>query len=497
MLPRRKRDIPRIGKWRLRVLDSSTQHDHRPEGREQHRETGPGDADIPTANAGCGLTVELAGRALEVRHDGLPSDARRLALDCLTDWLGCAIAGTREPASRIVTDCMLDEGGAPQASLVGQGIKASMPQAALVNGTASHVLDYDDVNLALPGHASVAIVPGLLALAEHRKAPISDFIAAFVAGYETTCRIGKLVSPAHYASGFHATATIGSLGAAMACAHLLSLPLEQSCFALGLAATQAAGLKAMFGSMAKPLHAGMAAQAGLRSALLAQKGFVSRGDALECFQGFAHAHGDDFHPDRALAEPDGGYYILANLFKFHASCFSTHSAIEAMTRLRREHRLTPGSISGIRILAGAECTICNIQSPSTPLETKFSLKTAAALALLGRDTSRLETWDEAAKEDVQAIARNIRVELQPGMGLSKSTVFVAAADGRSLEQTIDCNIPAGDKAAQSRRVADKFSAIAAPVIGARQCGDILRRIASNTHDWTMPDLMRHCGPARR
>src|SRR6185437_14670616 len=150
----------------------------------------------------------------------------------------------------------------------------------------------------------------------------------FVAGYETICRVGVAVAPGHYALGFHATATAGSFGAAAACARLLELDPARTAMALGIAATQAAGLKSMFGTMCKPLHAGKAAENGLLAARLAARGFTSRADAIECAQGFAATHGPDFHAQAALADPPGGYYLRGNLFKYHAACYLAHAPIE-------------------------------------------------------------------------------------------------------------------------------------------------------------------------
>ncbi|HYG43502.1 MAG TPA: MmgE/PrpD family protein, partial [Bordetella sp.] len=349
------------------------------------------------------LTRFLVERALDTRHDALPADVRRVARDCLVDWLGCAFAALAEPVSEIIADTAREEGGNAQATVLGRPWRGTLAQAALVNGTTSHALDYDDVNLSVPGHLSVAILPGLLALAEHRACPAADVIAAFVAGYEFACAVGTLVEPAHYANGFHATGTIGCLGAALASAHLLKLSVLQACHAVGIAATQAAGLKAMFGSMAKPLHAGLAAQAGLRAALLAKKGFVSRPDILECRQGFAHVHGADFHLERAVSVPDSGFHILNNLFKFHAACYSTHSTIEAIASLRHVHGIDPDTVTRIDVVAGEGCSICNIQAPATALEAKFSLRATAAFAMLGIDTGSLQAWDRISDPSVKAM----------------------------------------------------------------------------------------------
>jgi len=444
------------------------------------------------ANAGAGLTRKLVGQALELRFDELPASVRRVASDCLVDWLACTYAGLAEPVSGILTEAARDEGGHPRATLVGRGMKGSVLQAALVNGTASHALDYDDVNLAVPGHLSVALLPGLLALSEDRGASGEDFLAAFVAGYETACRIGKLLEPAHYANGFHATATVGSLGAAIACAHLLKLTPEQACHALGIAATQAAGLKVMFGSMAKPLHAGLASQGGLRAALLARKGLTSRMDVLECVQGFAQVHGADFHVEDAVAQPEGGYHLLANLFKFHAACYSTHSTIEAVAALRKEHGIALPAVAGIQVVAGEGCSICNIQSPVTALEAKFSLRAVAAFALLDIDTSALESWARVTDSEVAAALERVRVELVPGMGLSESEVTVRLRDGTELRRVEDAGIPMRDKAAQSARVSAKFKAIAGPILGESRCVRLLALLDGVARQPDLRPLLAAC-----
>ncbi|MFL6693444.1 MAG: MmgE/PrpD family protein [Ramlibacter sp.] len=420
-----------------------------------------------------GLTSHLVDKVLPLRCADLPADVRRVARDCLVDWLACTYAGLSQPASTLALEVAVEEGGHPRSTFIGHATRGGVLQAALVNGTASHALDYDDVNLAVPGHMSVAIIPALLALAEERGSTGAQFIGAFVAGYETACRIGKLVEPAHYANGFHATATIGSIGAAVACSHLLQLSSVQACHAVGIAATQAAGLKSMFGTMTKPLHAGLAAQAGARAALLARKGFTSRTDALECSQGFAAVHGTDFHIADALAEPKGGYHLLANLFKFHAACYSTHSTIDALKSLRQEHSLQPGAVASVRVVAGEGCVICNVQAPSTALEAKFSLRVAAAFALLDIDTSGLDEWSRATEPDVIAMRDRVTVDLVPGMTLSDSEVILKLRDGSELRRWHDSGIPMADKAAQSERVQEKFKALATPVIGSRRSAEVL------------------------
>src|SRR5579863_9468978 len=216
------------------------------------------------------LTKVLANQASAVSYDALPEPVRALARQCVLDYFGVAMAGADDPLARILLDELEEAGGAAQAGIIGHQARLPALSAALVNGAIGHALDYDDVNLAMPGHPSVAILPGLLALAEARQSSGHEVIAAFVAGYETACRIGMALRPGHYGRGFHATGTVGAFGAAAACARLL-----------GLDGTQAAGLKSQFGTMCKPFHAGKAAQNGLLAARLAARGFSSRPDLVE------------------------------------------------------------------------------------------------------------------------------------------------------------------------------------------------------------------------
>src|ERR1700735_5534875 len=204
-----------------------------------------------------GLTWALAERARTLRFADIPQETRTWARQCVLDYIACGVAGAADELAEILVAELREQGGRQSASIFGQTERLPAASAALINGAAAHALDFDDVNLAMPGHPSVAILPGLLALAEERGASGQNVLTAFVAGYELQCRIGRLLAPGHYdVLGFHATATIGSFGAAAAFALLLGLDRERFAVALGIAGTQAAGLKSMFGTMCKPLHAG-------------------------------------------------------------------------------------------------------------------------------------------------------------------------------------------------------------------------------------------------
>jgi 2-methylcitrate dehydratase PrpD len=353
--------------------------------------------------------------------------------------------------------------------------------AALVNGTAAHALDYDDVNLAMPGHPTAAIMPALLALGEETHASGADLMAAFVAGYETQCRIGRLVAPAHYDDGFHATGTIGAFGAAAACAHVMKLDADRIAHALGIAGTQAAGLRALFGTMCKPFHAGKAAYNGALAARLAKRGFVARPDVLECEQGFARTHSADFNSDRAMAPPPLGLHLRGNLFKYHAACYLTHAAIEAARSLRAEHAIAPEQVKSVRIRLDRACAgVCNIADPRTGLEAKFSLRFTMALALAGVDTSRLSVYaDEATHDDAMTRLRDkVTVEFTSGWPITLTDVEIALDDGRVVTARHDSGVPARDVDDQGRRLEEKFTALVAPVLGAKRA-DALRETIAN------------------
>src|SRR6516165_3283487 len=430
--------------------------------------------------AATNLTETLASRAASLRWQDVPPPARDIVRQCLLDYLGVAIAGAGEPLVRMLLEEMREAGGAAQASVIAHGAVLPMLSAALVNGAAAHALDYDDVNVAMPGHPSVAILPGLLALAELRRSSGREVATAFVAGYETACRIGAALQPGHYNLGFHSTGTVGSFGAAAACARLLGLDAEATAIAFGIAGTQAAGLKSQFGTMCKPFHAGKAAQNGLLAARLAARGFSSRADVVECVQGFALTHGPDFAPEAALAEPEGGLHLFANLFKYHAACYLTHAPIECARRLREEHRLSPDAISGITLRLDASCErVCNIPAPVDGLQSKFSLRQTVAMALAGVDTASLTAYsvENALDPVLVRLREQVKLDWQEGWPQTVSELQLVLADGRRLTARHDAGIPAADIAEQGERLVAKFDALVEPVLGRPRTRELREAIA--------------------
>lgn len=426
------------------------------------------------------LTRRLSEQARAVRHATMSAEQREMTRQCVLDYLACTIAGAHEPLTGILLAEMQEAGGREEAQVVGHAPRLPVLAAALVNGAASHALDFDDVNLAMPGHPSVAILPGLLALAEARGAPGADVMAAFFAGYELQCRVGRVIAPGHYDGlGFHATATVGSFGAAAACAHLLGLDALQSVYALGIAGTQAAGLKSVFGTMCKPLHAGKASYHGLLAARLAARGFDSRTDIIECPQGFARTHSPDFNPARAFEEPAGGYHMRNNLFKYHAACYLTHGPIEAARVLRLNHNLTPDRVGTVRLrVDGAADRVCNIPAPTTGLESKFSLRMTTAMALAGVETGRLDAYTEATAADpvLVGLREKVEIDFQTGWPHTRAEIEVETTDGRRFTASYDAGVPAAEVMEQGRKLEQKFHALVEPVLGAARAREIVATV---------------------
>ncbi|HEY2447968.1 MAG TPA: MmgE/PrpD family protein [Mycobacterium sp.] len=411
-----------------------------------------------------GLTSELAERSAALSFDQLPDDVVAMARLCVLDWLGVTVVGSQEPAPQILLQTLAPEMVANGASVIGHGLRVSPLQAALVNGTSSHVLDFDDVNATLIGHPSVAILVAALGLAESLHSSGPEFLCAFVAGYETACRVAAAVGPLSYLRGFHHTGTIGTLGAAAACSRLLSLDAQRTTMALALAAAQAAGLGCMVGTMSKSFHAGKACENGLLAALLAQNGFTANDSAIESAKGFAATASGECNAAAALAEPPLGWHIVSNLFKFDASCYMTHSTLAGIRELRAQHQLNMDEVNEIRIHLGElEFATCALPRPATGLEVKFSVAHLAAMAALGRSTVVI---DDAAASDPSVIALRDRVTVtDDGTSGAPTLVEVILNEGRRLSTAHDVNTPERDLALQRRRVEQKFRTITTPHLG--------------------------------
>jgi len=429
-----------------------------------------------------GLTGALARYSSGLRFGDIPADVHAVVKHCVLDWLGVTLAGSREDAGRIVREEALEQGGAPQATLIGDGSRISVGQAALVNGTTSHALDYDDVHFAFLGHPTVTVLPAVLALAERDAHSGRQLMTAFVAGVEVGSRVGQYVTEAHYARGHHATGTLGTFAAAAGSARILGLDAEACSTALGIAATQAAALKSMFGTMCKPLHAGKAAANGQYAALLAKRGFSSRSDAIECSQGFADTQSPTCEAEGVLDGFGTHFHSRDFLFKYHAACYGTHAPIEALTRLKDAHGIDPHAVDKVEIrVPTRNLTVCNIHEPRTGLEAKFSLRLVSAMALAGKSTSNIAGYVDGLCTDQELVRLRDRMRVVGDSELERGTseVIVSMDDGVVYREFDNGSVPSQDLDRQGQRLEDKFMVLASPVIGdgkAREIVDLVRKL---------------------
>lgn len=458
------------------------------------RDTSPS-SDISPVSA----TASLAARASALRYEHLTPEARTIVGHCLLDFFGVTLAGCHEPLANILAEQIAEDGGAPQATVIGRNTKVSIEQAALINGAMSHALDYDDVNLTMGGHPTVPVAPAVLALCEWRGLDGKRLVESFAAGFETECRLGRMMAPSHYRRGWHVTATVGAIGAAAAISNLLRLDAATTAHALGIAATQAAGLKSVFGTMCKPLHAGRAAAIGLQAARLASRGFTSNTDILDVPQGFAATQCDVIRPELAIQDPPGGFYLPRTLFKYHAACYLTHSSIEASNRLREQHRIAANDVARVTMKVDeGHLGVCNIEKPSSGLELKFSLRATNALALLGENTANDGLFSDttAGRGDVVDLCRKFDIQTWKQKSSTLSEVTVEMKNGQHFTETFDVGIPITDLEAQGASLRRKFSALAEPLIGADRALALIEMTASletvkNTLELMVPAVKVH------
>ncbi|MFN3743266.1 MAG: MmgE/PrpD family protein [Hyphomicrobiaceae bacterium] len=424
-------------------------------------------------------TRDLARWSSALAASQVSDSAMLWAKHALLDWFGVTIAGAREELAPL----LLEEFGGKDGpvTLVALNARAKAHDAALINGTLSHALDYDDVNADMGGHPTAPVGAAAIALGEALGKNGRDILLAFVAGYEVECQIGAMSGTSHYEKGFHSTGTFGTFGATAAAARLMGLDAQQTAVAFGIAASQAAGLKYNFGTMTKPLHVGKAAMNGVIAARLAARGFTARDDAIEGPQGFADTQVPQFTPRPIRPDATAPFEVEANLFKYHAACYLTHSTIEAIRDLKRRHNIGLGDVERVKVKVDTmHLKVCDIPEPKTGLEIKFSIRHLAAMALGGEDTAALGTYsDEMANRAVyREGARRVSLDAQPTSHEERhgAAVAIVLKDGRELLAEANVGIPARDVAAQGDKLRAKFHALAEPVIGRSRTGEALRLI---------------------
>ncbi len=387
-----------------------------------------------------GATARIAEFVVKSRWEDIPAAAMERARDAILDTIGVTLAGSVEPPARIVRDLIVEEGGAPRCTIIGVPLRTGAMWAALANGTAAHALDFDDTNFAMLGHPSAPVLSAALAAGELAGADGRALLQAFLLGFEVETTLGEVVNPAHYEHGWHATCTLGTLGAAAAAARVLGLDAARTQMALALAASQASGLKENFGTMTKPFHAGHAARTGMLSALLARDGFTASERAIDGPQGFLKVLGGG-QKMAALDTLGAPWKILATgiAVKPYPCCAMTHSAIDALVELRSQHSVRPDAVAAVEVgVAPVVPGILIHPRPQNGLEAKFSMEYCAAVALADGRVGIGAFEDDRVKDpQTRSFMEKVRMTVDPSIGGHQETnawsrVTLRLADGREL-----------------------------------------------------------------
>jgi 2-methylcitrate dehydratase PrpD len=382
-----------------------------------------------------------------MRYDDIPAEAIGNARNGITDSAAVTILGRNTEVVRILRSVLKLRSGSGEARICFGTDGADAPQAALVNGTAAHALDYDDIGLnsVQPTHPSAVLAPAILAEAEALGCTGRDILTAYVTGFEVWGEIGSRDRQPYHVKGWHPTATFGAIAAAAAVAKLGNLDAVKATHAIGIAASQAGGLVANFGSMTKPFHAGRAAQVGVLSARLAAAGMTASADALENKQGFLNAisPGGDVDLARPLCIGKNWWLISDGLgFKLYPMCYGTHRAIDGTIALAQEHDLTPENVVEINVEV-AKSQLANLvqHDPQTALDAKFSMEFALAMAIIARRATLTEVEDSfVQRSDVRALMKKVRISILQESDPVRHRippvdgVRVTLVDGRTVEQ---------------------------------------------------------------
>jgi len=403
-------------------------------------------------------TKALASWVVKSRLEDIPDDVRREALRALLNYVGCALGGSPDPAVNIAMRAFGPFFGPPTASILGRAERVDPLHASLMNGISSHVYDYDDTTPKNYIHPSSPVASALFAYASANKVIGRDFVHAFILGFEAESRIGNSVYPAHYDVGWHITGTAGVFGAAVAIGKLIGLDEQQMIWAIGLAATQAAGLREMFGSMAKSLHPGRAAQNGYASALLAQAGFTSGVHGLEGPRGFAAVQAASYDLSKITDGLGIDFDLRANTYKPFPCGIVNHPTIDGAIQIHNRHHPAPESIRSVRLrVAPLVLDLCNQQNITRGLQGKFSVYHGAAIGLVRGKAGIREYTDEAVNDPaIKRVRESATAVGDPSLTEDQAEIEVALNSGEKLTRFVEKSLGNIHRPLTNQQLDEKF-----------------------------------------
>ncbi|HEU5296087.1 MAG TPA: MmgE/PrpD family protein [Burkholderiaceae bacterium] len=382
------------------------------------------------------------------------------------NWVGCAVGAATHDAMRAALAGVQMLQPAPQATVLGRSERVDMAAAALLNGISSHTFDFDDTHLKTIIHPAGPVASAALALAEHLGASGRSLVDALVLGIDVSCRMGNLMYPEHYDRGWHITGSTGTLGAAAACARLLSLDEQRTAMALGIAASQPVGLREQFGTMTKPFHPGAAARSGLLSALLAKHGFTASVRALEAPRGYAQVVSTKYAWHEATDELGQRFEISFNTYKPFACGIVIHPSIDACVQLR-DKGVKPDEVERIELkVHSLVLELTGKKEPADGLSAKFSVYHGCAVGLIFGRAGEGE-YDDAIvmRADVLALRRKVVATVDDSIDEAAADVTAVLRDGRRVHVFVEHAIGSLQRPMSDAALEAKFATQSEPILG--------------------------------
>jgi len=435
------------------------------------------------------ISKQLSGFISKTDYKDIPSEIVQLAKMCLLDWLGCTIAAADSETARIFRETVLELGGNPDATIIPYGDKTSILNASLVNAALSHFLELDDIHKKAMYHPGIPVIPAVLALSEKLNKSGKDIITGIVMGYETGIRIGVAINPSHFRI-WHTTGTAGTFASAAATGKIMGLSEEQLINALGNAGTQAAGLWEFIndGAMTKPLHPAKAAQNGLLSSLLAQKGFTGPSRIIEGKQGFARATSKETNLETITADL-GNYYCMGDIgFKVHAGCRHTNSPVDGTLALVLKYDIKPEDISQVTVkVYQLAMDLTGKTDPQNPTDGKFSIPYCVASAIRFRHCN-VDVFSPELIKDPQTRSILDKINLIVDESVEKgfpqgyaSIVEIKTTDGKEYVQRTDYAKGDPENPVSWDDIEKKFINLTAKTFHPKKANEIINKIKQLEH----------------
>jgi len=432
-------------------------------------------AEYGVASLDLNVTKDLAAFLAGFRYQDLPEAAVHEAKRGLLDWLGCVLAGSRHLTIDRLLTVLQAVGSQPLATVLGRGLRLGLLEAPIANGQMGHLLDFDDTHMGgVVLHASSPILSGLLALAERGGVDGKRLICATVAGFEAGVRTGH-AAPGHHDGGWHLTGTLGTIAAGAAAARLLGLDAKKLTYALGIAATQAAGMQQNRGTSCKSLHAGKAGSSGVLAALLAEQGFNSSEEIIEGKRGFARIYSNETRPEAVLAELGTRWEITRNGYKPYACGVVLHPLIDATIGASKKANIAPDAVAKIALRVHPHAVkITGVDNPQSGLMSKFSINHAAAVSYIDRAGGIAQFSDErSSNAEVLALRKKVEVETVANFGKDEATATIIGPRGERHELHIPHASGTVGNPMSDAAIEAKFLGNATPVLGAARARQIV------------------------